>query len=557
MNWPATDCRTCAPASSRVPTSAAMSRAHARLLEDIGGVRGARLSRAELLDRARPTCGRSTASPRPAIATAPASTPCGTITTACRTRRALHIRAHNGLLELPITTTRVLSRNLPAGGGGYFRLLPYRASRWAIERVNRVDRQPAIFYFHPWEIDPHQPRVGGVSAKTRFRHYLNLDRTESRLDPASVRLPLGPHRPRVRDRRGVKRTRPSAGREVGAVGAAVSRRRPHGLGGVRRTLSRGDLLPSHRVARPHRGRFPPSHALPRGRARRATCRCAAAGAREQPAVRRCAGVAAVRGLWRGGGRRRTGAIGVASVGRSELARDLGVRHLELRNRTPTEPDWPRQDLYVTFRKALLPEVEANLLAIPRKQRAMVRKGIERGLVSEIDERVDRFFELYADNQHRHGTPPFPRRYFEALRQRIRRRLRSPDRARCRRRAGVVGAVVLLPRRGAAVLRRRRRARARAGRQRLQVLGADAARRRARPARVRLRSLQARHRFVRLQEELGLRAAAAALRVLPAQARRHTAEQSGQPEVPRVHRSVAPAATAGGQRDRSVDRAQPG
>jgi polysaccharide deacetylase family protein (PEP-CTERM system associated) len=90
-------------------------------------------------------------------------------------------RVHNGLLELPITTTRVMSRNFPAGGGGFFRLLPYRASRWAIERVNRIDRQPAIFYFHPWEIDPEQPRIRGVSTKTRFRHYLNLDRTESRL----------------------------------------------------------------------------------------------------------------------------------------------------------------------------------------------------------------------------------------------------------------------------------------------------------------------------------------------------------------------------------------
>jgi polysaccharide deacetylase family protein (PEP-CTERM system associated) len=95
--------------------------------------------------------------------------------------RFAHRRA-NGLLELPITTTRVLSRNLPAGGGGFFRLLPYRASRWAIERVNRVDRQPAIFYCHPWEFDPQQPRIRGVGAKTRFRHYLNLDRTESRLD---------------------------------------------------------------------------------------------------------------------------------------------------------------------------------------------------------------------------------------------------------------------------------------------------------------------------------------------------------------------------------------
>jgi FemAB-related protein (PEP-CTERM system-associated) len=103
------------------------------------------------------------------------------------------------------------------------------------------------------------------------------------------------------------------------------------------------------------------------------------------------------------------------AGAAELARDLGVQHLELRNRARTQPEWPCQDLYVTFRKTLLPDVEANLLAIPRKQRAMVRKGIERGLVGEIDERVDRFFALYADNQHRHGSPPFPRRYFEALR----------------------------------------------------------------------------------------------------------------------------------------------
>lgn len=98
----------------------------------------------------------------------------------------------------------------------------------------------------------------------------------------------------------------------------------------------------------------------------------------------------------------------------ELGRELGVSHLELRNREAAEPEWPRQDLYVTFRKELLPEVEANMQAIPRKQRAMVRKGIQRNLRSEIDTGTDRFFELYADNQHRHGTPPQSRRYFQAL-----------------------------------------------------------------------------------------------------------------------------------------------
>jgi FemAB-related protein (PEP-CTERM system-associated) len=98
-----------------------------------------------------------------------------------------------------------------------------------------------------------------------------------------------------------------------------------------------------------------------------------------------------------------------------LACELGAEHLELRNLAVREPEWPRQDLYVRFRKPILPDVEANLAAIPRKQRAMVRKGIARRLASEIDPGVDRFFELYADNVHRHGTPPYARRYFEALR----------------------------------------------------------------------------------------------------------------------------------------------
>ena len=99
-----------------------------------------------------------------------------------------------------------------------------------------------------------------------------------------------------------------------------------------------------------------------------------------------------------------------------LARELDVDHLELRNVGQRHADWPMQDLYVTFRKEILPDEEANMLAIPRKQRAMVRKGIKNGLASVMDDGVERFFALYADNVHRHGTPAMPKRYFHALRQ---------------------------------------------------------------------------------------------------------------------------------------------
>ena len=85
------------------------------------------------------------------------------------------------LLEIPIATVRAMGRNWPGGGGGYFRLLPYGISRAAIARINRHDRQPAVFYLHPWELDPGQPRMQGLSAKSRFRHYLNLSRTAPRL----------------------------------------------------------------------------------------------------------------------------------------------------------------------------------------------------------------------------------------------------------------------------------------------------------------------------------------------------------------------------------------
>lgn len=86
-----------------------------------------------------------------------------------------------GLLELPVSTVRLLGQNLPAGGGGYFRLLPYAVSRWALRRINSHDGQAGIFYFHPWELDPAQPRIRNARLKARLRHYLNLHRMESRV----------------------------------------------------------------------------------------------------------------------------------------------------------------------------------------------------------------------------------------------------------------------------------------------------------------------------------------------------------------------------------------
>ena len=89
--------------------------------------------------------------------------------------------ADSGMIELPVTTVALGGRNFAAGGGGFFRFLPYGLSRWAIRRVNRRDGRPVIFYFHPWEIDPDQPRVSSAPAKSRFRHYVNLEKMERKL----------------------------------------------------------------------------------------------------------------------------------------------------------------------------------------------------------------------------------------------------------------------------------------------------------------------------------------------------------------------------------------
>ena len=88
----------------------------------------------------------------------------------------------SGLLEVPISTIRWKDRNYPCGGGGWFRLYPYKISQMALSSVIKKDNQPCVFYFHPWEIDPKQPRVPGLCPKTRFRHYVNLKRMQPKLE---------------------------------------------------------------------------------------------------------------------------------------------------------------------------------------------------------------------------------------------------------------------------------------------------------------------------------------------------------------------------------------
>lgn len=88
----------------------------------------------------------------------------------------------SGITEIPLSTIKVAGTNLPCGGGGFFRLYPYRVTRWCVERVNRREGRPCIFYMHPWEIDPGQPRQKHLGFKTRLRHYLNLERVHGRLE---------------------------------------------------------------------------------------------------------------------------------------------------------------------------------------------------------------------------------------------------------------------------------------------------------------------------------------------------------------------------------------
>ena len=91
-------------------------------------------------------------------------------------------RAANGITEVPLSTIRMRGANYPCGGGGFFRLYPYAVTKWCVQRVNLREQQACVFYMHPWEFDPEQPRQKALSFRTRFRHYLNLGRVQGRLE---------------------------------------------------------------------------------------------------------------------------------------------------------------------------------------------------------------------------------------------------------------------------------------------------------------------------------------------------------------------------------------
>lgn len=96
--------------------------------------------------------------------------------------RTPFILEETGILEIPLTTIRMLGRNYPFSGGGWFRLMPYGLFKYGLNKVNNTDKLPGVFYFHPWELDPKQPRQHNLSTKTTFRHYVNLEKTKHRLE---------------------------------------------------------------------------------------------------------------------------------------------------------------------------------------------------------------------------------------------------------------------------------------------------------------------------------------------------------------------------------------
>ena len=346
-------------------------------------------------------------------ATPPASIRLRTTTTACRTRRASP-RAP-GLLEIPVTTC---AHGLAQPAVQRWRLLPpaaYGISHWLIHASNRVDGESAVFTSTPGD-RPEQPRVQGIDAKTRFRHYVNLPRTEARIrllrdfawgrmdeDLSAARSALRPQpeRPELMNA-------PIRIARLDAQDAAACARWDAFVFATRRR----DLLPPTGWLRVIEQQFATVGIsfTPNATAPSSACYH---WSRSEPPFRPSVAslpLASMAALWpqqQAGSTPRSGGRG------HPMGQDTGAEHLEFRNLGRATWTGPGKTSTSPSARRSCPEEEANMLAIPRKQRAMVRRAEERAH-QHIDANVDRFFEVYADNVHRHGTPAMPKRYFAAL-----------------------------------------------------------------------------------------------------------------------------------------------
>ena len=338
--------------------------------------------------------------------------------TAARARRRLPSRPCPDLVEVPLTTVRLLGIDVPASGGGFFRLYPYPVSRWLLTRANRANRAPAIFYLHPWEIDPEQPRQYQAPFLARFRHYLNLGRTEARLRRLLRQFPLGAHGPAL-PRRPIRAVSVNHLMDGSPVSVAV---RPFQAGDECRwdefVHARADGSFFHLSGW--------KRVIERAFGHRTHYLIAERGA----AVTGVLPLTHVKSLLFGSSLI-SNAFGVQggpiaedsdSLRRLEaeavrLMDAISVPVLELRGFSATRADWPsKKDLYASFRRSIEPSVERNLKSVPRKQRAMIRKGIANNLRSEIDDDIDRLYCIYSESVHSLGTPVFSKSYFRILRE---------------------------------------------------------------------------------------------------------------------------------------------
>ena len=327
------------------------------------------------------------------------------------------------LVEAPGSTVRIAGVKMPMAGGGYFRILPYAWTRWGIDRLNRVERQPAVFYLHPWEIDPHQPRLA-ADALGRFRHYRNLiNRGTAAASARGIPLRAARRRPPRAAAGGRAGARPRGGRLMGSLALAppavttsldaaawdrfveehpeasgyhlsawrsifedVFGHRTLNLSAVRDDRVVG-ILPLVEFRSRLFGRFAVS--LP-------FVNQGGVVAEDDEAARTLVSRAV------------------------DEARSRGLGHIELRHEQRRFPDLADKQHKVSMRLRLPDTSEALWNQLDRKVRNQIRKAEKSGLVASSGgaELVDAFYAVFTENMRDLGTPVYPRGFFASVMQRF-------------------------------------------------------------------------------------------------------------------------------------------